>query len=577
MKIIIAQTAGFCMGVRRAVEMVLDAPGKHEGPIYTYGPLIHNPQVLDLLAEKGITVQDTIPEKGEGTILIRAHGVPPEKKERLTKAGFTVIDATCPRVIRVQVIIKKHAQKGYTTIIVGNQDHPEVIGLMGYAGSRCHVVDSLERLRALPPYEKAVVVAQTTQNEQLYQSIESWVARHHSHYKVFATICHSTSRRQSEVMQLAKRTDSVVVVGGRKSGNTRRLADIARQAGRQVQQIETEADLDLATFNYSDRVGITAGASTPNWMITRVFRTLEKMSLRKGHLWYRALFIVLRGLLLTNSYVALGAGCLCFACATLQGLKMGWNYAIVAMLYVFSMHILNNLIGRQADRFNDPGRAYFYKKYKSVLLTVAIAAGSYGLVTAATMGAMPFSILLAMSLTGLSYNLRLVPDMINRGRYQRIRDLPGSKTILITLAWGVVTAVFPALADTGTISLSTIIVFIWSSILVFARTAFFDILDMQGDRIIGRETIPLIYGQQKTTRLLKRLLIVLPFFLILAGALAWVKSVAVALSISPALLYIVIVIHETRHMLPGIRLEFFVESAFILAGAITAIWLLMVG
>ena len=112
------------MGVRRAVEMVLDAPGKHEGPIYTYGPLIHNPQVLDLLAEKGITVQDTIPEKGEGTILIRAHGVPPEKKERLTKAGFTVIDATCPRVIRVQVIIKKHAQKDIRPSSLGTRIIP---------------------------------------------------------------------------------------------------------------------------------------------------------------------------------------------------------------------------------------------------------------------------------------------------------------------------------------------------------------------------------------------------------------------------------------------------------------------
>ncbi len=575
MKITIAQTAGFCMGVRRAVEMVLDTPGKHEGPIYTYGPLIHNPQVLDLLAEKGITVLSDIPSKGVGTVLIRAHGVPPEKKEKLVQAGFTVLDATCPRVIRVQVIIKKHAKKGYTTIIVGNRDHPEVIGLMGYAGPDRHVVDSLEELETLPSFAKAVVVAQTTQNEQLYGKIEKWVDRTHPHYKIFTTICNSTSKRQAEVSHLAVATDAMVVVGGRESGNTRRLADIAGKTGKPVQQIETEEDLDLSVFENATHVGITAGASTPNWMITRVFRTLEKMSVKKGRSWYRVLFITLRALLLTNTYVALGAGCLSFACATLQGLNASFDYVLVAMLYVFSMHILNHLIGRQADRFNDPGRAYFYKEYRPALTILAIAAGSYGLITAAMMGPLPFSILLTMSLLGLSYNLRLVPVLTKPHRYRRIRDIPGSKTILIALAWGVATTVLPALVINGKISTATVIVFIWSTALVFARTAFFDILDMQGDRIIGRETIPLIYGQKTTTRLLKRLLIGLPFFLTLSAAFSLVTSLGVALTISPLLLFIVIFIHEKRHLLPGIRLEFYVESAFILAGFITVLWILM--
>ncbi|MBW1694559.1 MAG: 4-hydroxy-3-methylbut-2-enyl diphosphate reductase, partial [Deltaproteobacteria bacterium] len=165
MKIVIAKTAGFCMGVRRAVEMVLDAPQKHENPITTYGPLIHNPQVLNLLEEKGIVAITDIPEKGSGTILIRAHGVPPEAKERLTKAGFKVVDATCPRVIKVQTIIHKHAKQGYASIIIGDKDHPEVTGLMGYAGEKGYVVDSLEDLDTIPQLERAIIVAQTTQNK----------------------------------------------------------------------------------------------------------------------------------------------------------------------------------------------------------------------------------------------------------------------------------------------------------------------------------------------------------------------------------------------------------------------------
>ena len=146
MKILIAKTSGFCMGVRRAVEMVLDAPDQHANPIFTYGPLIHNPQVLSLLQSKDITILDEIPDQGSGTVLIRAHGVPPTAKQGLKKANFKVIDATCPRVIKVQTIIRKHAKKNYASIIIGDKDHPEVIGLLGYARQKGYVIGTMQEL-----------------------------------------------------------------------------------------------------------------------------------------------------------------------------------------------------------------------------------------------------------------------------------------------------------------------------------------------------------------------------------------------------------------------------------------------
>ena len=163
MKITLAKTAGFCMGVRRAVELALDAPSQYPQPIYTFGPLIHNPQVLGTFEEKGIDVMGELPEafsaplpddKPRGTVIIRAHGVPPETRDRLEAAGYQVIDATCPRVIRVQTIIRVHNRKGYSTIIVGDQDHPEVVGLLGCAGERGHVVASVEALRKLAPKKR---------------------------------------------------------------------------------------------------------------------------------------------------------------------------------------------------------------------------------------------------------------------------------------------------------------------------------------------------------------------------------------------------------------------------------------
>jgi len=301
--------------------MVLDTNRKGERPIYTYGPLIHNPQVLNIFEEKGISTLDEVPEKGQGAILVRAHGVPPEAKQSLAEAGFEVIDATCPRVIKVQTIIRKHAEKGYASIIIGDRDHPEVVGLMGYTGGNGHVVDNLEGLKVLPDFEKAIIVAQTTQNTSFFGQVVGWAEQMFPHYKVFNTICDSTEKRQMEVKNMAASVDALVVVGGYNSGNTKRLAEIARQAGKPVLHVETEADIREQDLTGAECVGITAGASTPNWIIKRVYRKLETMPSRARVAWRQAAFSIHRVLLLTNIYIALGAGALCFAVESQMVLK----------------------------------------------------------------------------------------------------------------------------------------------------------------------------------------------------------------------------------------------------------------
>lgn len=282
MKLIVARTAGFCMGVRRAVEMTLEAVNTCQKPICTFGPLIHNPQVLNLLSEKGISVIEAVPPQGRGTVLLRAHGVPPKVKAALVNAGFQVVDATCPRVIKVQTIIRRHAGEGYATIIVGDRNHPEVVGLLGYAGAKGYVVGTLGELAGLPRFDKAIVVAQTTQNTAFYREVKQWVGRHCPHYQVFDTICDSTEKRQAEVKQLADAVDAVVVVGGHNSGNTNRLTEIARQAGKPTQHIETEAELDCRALAGAGSIAVSAGASTPDWMIQRVIRALQSLDTEEG-------------------------------------------------------------------------------------------------------------------------------------------------------------------------------------------------------------------------------------------------------------------------------------------------------
>jgi 4-hydroxy-3-methylbut-2-enyl diphosphate reductase len=577
MKISIAKTAGFCMGVRRAVEMVLDAPVKHHGPIYTYGPLIHNPQVLNLLAEKGITVLNDIPDEGAGTILIRAHGVPPQDKKKLTAAGFDVIDATCPRVIKVQTIIRKYAGKGYTTIIVGDKNHPEVVGLLGFAGGKGHVAGTWEDVQSLPVFDTAIVVAQTTQNSHFFEKVKSWAGEKYPHYLIFNTICDSTSKRQAEVKHLAESVDGVLVVGGFNSGNTKRLFEIAKKYCDRAYHIETEQDIDFAELPRLKEIGITAGASTPNWIINKIFRTLEASRFKKGRAWRKVFFTIRRTLLLTNIYVSLGAGFLCYACTKLQGITNYLPHVIISILYVQSMHILNHLTGSKADRYNDPERSQFYRNHKVLLSLLAFIAGAAGLLTAYSIGPLPFIILLVMSILGLSYNIRLMPKGLKKVKYERIRDIPSSKTILIAMAWGIVSALFPQLSDDNRFTPASLFIFIWSVGVVFVRTAFFDILDMQGDRIVGRETIPLIIGEKKTRIILKSIIGFLLLLLLVLSYTHMITGLGYMLMLCHVYLFFVILFFERGKAIPGTTLEFLIESQFILAGLLTFVWAVITG
>lgn len=577
MKIVIAKTAGFCMGVRRAVDLALDAPTHQQPPICTYGPLIHNPQVLGLFAERGVTILNRIPESGSGTVLIRAHGVPPETKQHLKKAGFSVIDATCPRVVKVQSIIKRHARKGFAAIIVGDRDHPEVISLQGFAGPMAHVVGSLEELKALPQFSQAIVVAQTTQNQSAYQEVKAWVAAHRPHYMVFDTICDSTEKRQEEVRRLAAEVDAIVVVGGKNSGNTKRLAEIVSHTGKPVYHVETDEELNFDALSKFQTIGITAGASTPTWIIKRIVGSLEQISSKRERGWRPFFHQVQRLMLLTNAYVAVGAGCLSYAAAALHDLTVSIPSLLMAMFYVMSMHTLNHLTGRAEDQYNEPNRERFYARRKGPLTLVAITAGAIGLIAAYQMGPLPFWTLLAMSLLGLSYNLRLVPSgVLPKLKYRRIRDLPGSKTILITIGWGVVTAGLPVLASSQTQWLGGALAVVWALGIAFGRTAFFDVLDLQGDRIAGKETIPTLIGSKRSLVLIKVVIALIIALMLVGGVSGHFTGLAFLLTLCPALLWWIISAYENERLLSGQRLQFRVESLFVLTGVLTLIYSVVV-
>jgi (E)-4-hydroxy-3-methyl-but-2-enyl pyrophosphate reductase len=577
LKVKLAKTAGFCMGVRRAVEIVLDAANRQQGPIYTYGPLIHNPQVLEILAEKGVTVLDDISGAKPGSVVIRAHGVPPQAKQAVVDAGFTIIDATCPRVIKVQTIISKYARQGCAVIIVGDKDHPEVVGLLGYAEGMGYVISHPDDLDKLPPLERAIVVAQTTQDGHLFDRIARTIAARLPHFKVFNTICDSTLKRQAEVREMAKNVDAVVVVGGRNSGNTQRLTQVVQQEQVPAFHIESEAEIDRKAIEPLRSVGITAGASTPNWVIKNVYRTLEALPYQARGRRRLTVFRIQRWLLLSNLYLAVGAGCLSYTCALLSGIRPGFASALMATCYVLSMHILNNFIGREAVRYNDPDRASFYDHNRPILLTLAIVSGAVGLFMAFALGPVPFLVLFIISLLGSFYKVKIIPGQFRIGKkeIQRISDVPGSKTVLIALAWGVVTGVLPHLSVSLKVTSTMLFVSLWASVMAFIRTAFFDILDMQGDRIVGQESLPIMLGETKTVHMAKQILVVFLAALVFAPMMHLTTTLAYGMILSVFYMAAVLKAFEEHWIVPGFRFEFLVETLFVFTATVSVLWQLL--
>jgi (E)-4-hydroxy-3-methyl-but-2-enyl pyrophosphate reductase len=566
MKVILAKTSGFCMGVKNAMELVLRAIHENPTNIYTYGPLIHNPQVMELLRERGIKVLKEGEVPGSGLVVIRAHGIPPQERQKLEAAGARIIDATCVRVARVQAIIRRWASKGYATIIVGDADHPEVRGLLGHTRGRGFVVSSPEDVAALPELDQVIVVAQTTQSEETFEKMVEAITTRFPGAEIRNTICDATASRQGEIQELARQAEALVVVGGRNSGNTQRLVEISRATGLPTFHVETEQELDLGTLSRYSVVGVTAGASTPHWLIGNVVNSLKHAwAFRPGSLT-SYLYRVWRFFLKSNLYVALGAGCMSYVSSLLQGVWPDAAYFFVAFLYVYAMHILNHFTD-PASKLNDPVQTMFYGKHRQFLLVSGALSSLGSLALGFYLGWEAFGFIVMMSFLGMFYNLKLIPGRLAAStRIARLKEISGSKTVFTALAWGVLAALIPVVCSDQRVSIATAVAFFFVAGLVFIRTGLFEVLAMEGDRVVGKETLAIALGPRRTLNLLSVGAGVL--MLMLVGS-AWgglIPPLGYVLSLCGLYALGYLTLHRFGLMESGLMLESLVEGNMILAG-----------
>lgn len=281
MEITVAKSAGFCFGVQRAVDSVYKELEENSGKIYTFGPIIHNEQVVEDLNKKGIEVIDTVvqlKEIKEGTVVIRSHGVAKEIYDILEQQKLKMVDATCPFVKKIHNIVLDESNNGKTIIIIGNDNHPEVEGIKGWVNGEVIVINKEEQIEklSLPEQTKACIVSQTTFNHNKFKYLVEIIRKKGYDITVVNTICNATHVRQVEAQKISSKVDGMIVIGGKNSSNTQKLYDICRNECENTFYVQTVKDLNLHELKSLKSIGITAGASTPKNIIEEVRTECQK-------------------------------------------------------------------------------------------------------------------------------------------------------------------------------------------------------------------------------------------------------------------------------------------------------------
>ncbi len=513
MKIKIARTAGFCFGVKRAMDKVLSTSNRLRAPIYTDGPLIHNPQIVKVLDQRNISVFDENlavqnDKNVRPTVVIRAHGISPARKAFLESKCAQVIDGTCPLVSKIHNIVKREIAKGRKIIIAGEAGHPEVIGILGFTGGGGAVINGTDEMPGFAPDEKISVVAQSTQELERFEAIITELKKKYKDIEIFNTICDATRKRQQEAADLSHKVDLMVIVGGRNSGNTRRLAEVARASNTPTILIETEDELTPDMFSGKKNIGITAGASTPNWMIRNVAQKIEEISYESRPRPLRFLKKTINFLIDSDVYIGICAFAMAYVASTLIAKTIHPFEAWLAALYIFSMHTLNRYIDRGASRYNSSSRNKIYHRYSKYIMAGGVLASLSVVALSLQFGVWLFLFYVLCSIAGILYSINFVPVGFRPYvRYASLKDIPGSRDLFISTAWAAVLTFSPAVSGKWIFEWRLLFTFSIIFIIAFCRTITLDIKDIQGDSIVGKETIPTLIGGKNSVLLMKFLLL----------------------------------------------------------------------
>ncbi|WFA09723.1 bifunctional 4-hydroxy-3-methylbut-2-enyl diphosphate reductase/30S ribosomal protein S1 [Tissierella sp. Yu-01] len=278
MEIVIAKNAGVCFGVKRALELAYEQSENASGKVYSYGPLVHNPQVVTELENRGVATIDEIDNIEEGNLIVRSHGVPKNIIDKIKVKNINLVDCTCPYVSKVHKKVEEYYNRGYDIIIIGDKTHPEVIGINGWCNNKAYIINSEEEANLLPYLENICVVSQTTNTLEKFDNLVEIIKNKANNINIDNTICNATKVRQESTADVAKSVEAMIVLGGKNSSNTRKLVEISKKYCNNVFHVETIKDLSLQDIQIFNTIGITAGASTPDWIIKEAVEAMDNLN-----------------------------------------------------------------------------------------------------------------------------------------------------------------------------------------------------------------------------------------------------------------------------------------------------------
>jgi 4-hydroxy-3-methylbut-2-enyl diphosphate reductase len=498
MKITLARHSGFCMGVRNAILRIVHEINSSDDELYVYGPLIHNPQTIDVLRGRGMRAVDSLDNISGKKIAIRTHGIPVGENRILKDCAAEVINLTCPRVAKVQSIIKKHSSQGSHTIITGDRNHAEVVGLMSYATHGVTVISDTNDVGSIPPADAYLVVSQTTFDRALFKKIVARIQEAFPRATVFDTICDSTRYRQEDVIQgIMSGNDTLVVIGGRNSANTKRLAQIGRDNSIKTFQVETEQELNQEDFKDSQSVLVTAGTSTPGWIINNVLEKLFYINFKKNNIMVKAVTVFLEFIVRTNLLAAGAAFFVTLLTLAYIGETIPYLLPIISFLFVFSMYSINNYFEKDLLKLVSPYKYEIYQKFGVPFLFVSIAFMGLSIYFASGFNPTTAALVAGSYLLGLLYSTNPVKTVVKKINQGLIRKIYNSK-IVACFGWIIMTVLVPMTATTPSLpALISLSAFIF--VFVYLRTALLDLIAFQGDLILGKETLPVLFGTRSVT------------------------------------------------------------------------------
>lgn len=564
MKIEMAKNSGFCMGVRKAIIRIVDELNSSEEKIYMYGPLIHNPQTIEVLKNRGLITIDSLNELSNRQIAIRTHGIPVDENKRIRKNALRTINLTCSRVARVQSIIKKYSGDGYYTIIIGDKDHAEVIGLKSYARAGVHVVSDINDIEDIASAEKYIIVSQTTHERNQFDQLVLEISKKFKNIFVIDTICDSTKLRQDDVKNgIKKGIDTLVVVGGKNSANTSRLVKIGSDNGIKTFHIETDAELKKDDFLNSRYVLVTAGASTPGWIINNVLEKLYIIKNESSNFIIKVFKNYFELLIRSNIISSLASLFMVLLAQLYAEISLNVTYGIISALYIFVMYSVNNYLDRSFLIKSNSYKYKIYDKYGLHLLISSIISFIASVYLAYTISISLAILILIPYLFGLIYSTPVVKKLVKNTKSGLFKKIYNTK-IITGFGWLIAVIAIPyyGYGISWEIYLSAGLFFFT---FVFLRHLIIDFVAFQGDLILGRDTLPTWFGVRNVV-MSSYVISLISSLVFVAVSILLNKSIFIILLL--CLLYYILLlkkIQKTDYLI-SLRYEFIIDlNYFVLA------------